>query len=68
MLLGILTTYLNLHNKFYHWPLGYTSGGLIANFIVGLDRWAKLDLITPMAAHDRYLNDYEIYDDEEEEK
>ena len=66
MLLGILTTYLNLHNKFYFWPLGYTIGMLVANSFVAIDRWADLNLITPMPAHDRYLNDYQTFDDEEE--
>ena len=59
MLLGILTTYLNSKHKFYFWGTGYAFGGLLSHFFVAINKWFNLQLIDPMPAYERYLDDWD---------
>ena len=54
--LGIVWVYSYWMSEFYYWGLGMSMGRLISDIFVGIDVWAKLDIITPTPARIRYLD------------
>ena len=56
LILSALSVYGYWISEFWYWGLGFSMGGLFSTIFVGVDVWGAFNVITPMPARIRYLD------------